>query len=346
MKVDRKEFQAILETVNPAVSAAGAIVVLRHIWFDVKFVYAYDGGLGIRRTWKSELKGGALAAPLLGIVKGASADTVSIEQSDTQWEIKVGRAKVTIPVLLADQNPWNFTSLGKAETIELTPELVAGLKRVRQVKATRPMRAEHYGVTVFPFDGEVGLYTTDSNMMAQVFVKGELPAKLAKTILPHGFVSELLKLGVGTSLSFYADSIVAVNGDVQVCTNMLDRTAVLELPGFVEKALEKVSAATPIAEGLDEALSRAETLAGPDDAYVKVALSKSELALDGRLKYGELQERLPVKGAAVGNICVSLDQLKSLVKTTVEMAITDNALVLFGEDEATFLIAAYEEVRK
>ncbi len=364
MKVDREEFLELLQTLAPAVASEGAIVEKYHLWFDGKFAYAYNGGMGIRVVWKSELNGGVLGAPLIAILKSSSAKEVSLEQSGIQLVVKLGRAKVTLPMLEPDRNPWPVGhTVGSARsgqvwgwsdplpkvayTTSLTEELITGLQQASVIKRSKPERTEHYGITIFPAKDDIELYTTDSVSLAQIVAKVKLPKALSKTLLPFGFVGVLTGLGVDTEVSFLPDAIVASRDSVLVCTHLLDTKNVLDLPAYVDKTLKGAGKKTALPEGFAEALVRADALAGAAEAYINVSLDKKALSLDGDFAAGKLEERFTLKTEvsemSAGTIKVSLANLQALAKEAVGIAVVPKkVLVLSGEGNNLYMTAQHE----
>jgi hypothetical protein len=164
--------------------------------------------------------------------------------------------------------------------------------------------------------------------------------------LPHGFVNQLLLGLKGAKISFLADAIIAESAGVQVCSNLLDSADVWDLPDLVDKTLgDDELNRLPLPDEFGEALDRALVLAGSDldKAFVTLTVSKKELALEGKLAYGMLQEKFPLKSSGEGKITVGLEHIKTLSKEAEEFALVQKALLLFGKDDSLFVIAAHED---
>lgn len=351
MKLDREPLIKALEQVKPALQSSGSIPALKHIWLDGKYLYAYNNALGIRVEYASELEPcGILGSVLMGLLQSTSAKEIDLTQTDTQIDLKMGRASASVPVMDIEQNPWPFLvklpSSSGALSLSLTEELLAGLKQVRIIRASAPKRVEHYGVVVFPSKDQFTLYTTDSKALAEVPVKGKLSKDLQRAVLPHAFVSQLLGLKVGAKVCFLQDAIIAEAPGTQVCSNLLDSTDVLDLPDLVDKTIgEQEPKRFPLPAEFGEALDRALVLAGSDldKAFVTLTVAKKELSLIGKLADGLLQEKFPLKSVGEGEIVLGLEHLKSLATEAEEFAIVKKALLLYGKDSALFVIASHEE---
>lgn len=347
MKVDRKAFVEVLENLKPALSSGGAIPELKHFWFDGKYAYAYDGGLGVRLPLESDLKGGILGTALLGLVNSSMLKEIFLDVVKGELVIQIGKSKVTLPVLDVESNPWPFPVKANTQDVELklTQEFIDAIKFVRVLKADNPKRADHYGVVLFPSRDIIGLYTTDSQSIASVEVKGKYARELDKIVLPHSFAAQLVSLGkVEHQVYFSSDFIMAELVEAQVCSNLLDSTDVYDIPSVVDKYVtgKEKYVDTPVL--LQETLARASILAGPKENYIKLSINKKELQVTGKLALGALQEKLTlVQDGGSGEITVELSKIKSFSKATSSFAISKEALILLGEGTELFVVAAHEE---
>lgn len=350
--VEREALRTVLEAVKPAIASSGSIPELKHVWWDGTFLYGYNGALGIKVSWKWDLPpGGVLASVLLGVLDSSSTEQVSLAASAGSLTVKVGKATAKLQALEGTANPWPFKAATKTAqfSVELTQDLVDGLKRARVIKASNPVRVEHYGIVLFPAKDFLALYSTDSKTMVEVQVDGKFDKELNKLVLPHAYVQQLLGLKISSQLHFMADAIVAVEeGGVQVCSNMLDVSEVWDLPklaGGLMKDSEEGDIELP--EGWGESLSRAAALASGDESFIKLVVSpkSKEVVLTGRLAYGTLEERLTITGKApaAGQITVELAALKALTRDAVSFAVAERALVITGKSQELILIAAHEE---
>lgn len=352
--VNREELKAALEAVKPAIASSGSIPELKHVWWDGTSLYGYNGALGIKVPWKWDLPaGGVLASVLLGILDSSSTEQVDLSAGAgllTVLTVKVGKATAKLQALEGSANPWPFKAATKTAqfSVELTQELVDGLRCARMIKASNPVRVEHYGIVLFPAKEFLALYSTDSKTMVEVRVDGQFDKELNKLVLPHAYVQQLLGLKISSQLHFMADAIVAVEeSGVQVCSNMLDVSEVWNLPKLADDLAGSVGEGdVKLPEGWGESLNRAAALAGSEESFLKLVVSKSkEVVLTGRLAYGTLEERLTITGKVpvAGQITVELASLKALTRDAVSFAVGDRALVITGKNQELILIAAHEE---
>lgn len=354
MQIEREALKKAIEAVKPAVASSGSVPELKHVWWDGQSISGYNGALGIKVPWTWDLPaGGVLASALLGVLGSSSAEKVDLAVTDDKLTVKAGKSTVKLDILEGKANPWPPAFKPNAKnaqcTVELTAELMTGLKGVRVIKASNPTRVEHYGVVLFPDKEFLALYTTDSRMMAEVRVDGEFDQELERLVLPFAFVQQLLDMKAGSRVYFRGDAIVATeeDGGVVVCSNTMDTSDVWDLPKLVDDLAKDLETAITLPDGWGEALNRAEALAGGGaESYLKmVASSKSkEVVLTGRLQYGSLEERFSFPGKVpAGQITVELGALRALTKDAASFTIGERALVVNGKSEELYLIAKHEE---
>lgn len=348
MNIEREALIRVLEQVKPALAASGSVEGLKHIWLDKKYLYAYDGALGIRIAWESGLQPcGLPGSVLLGILHSSSVKEISLEQQGASLTVKMGRSTTKLSTMPLDENPWPFPPTVPASTkltLELTEDLIMGLRRARAIKASNPVRVEHYGVSLFPSKGVLTLYTTDSKTLAEITVEGNYAKELNKQVLPHAFVAQLLTLKPPAKISFLKDAIIAERAGIQVCSNLLDSASVWDLPKLADQTIGDEPERMALPDSLGEALNRAVVLAGPDEAFINLSVVKKDLELSGTFKLGVLQERFPLGGKpTVGEMVLELASFKALAKEAKEFAFGEKALVLYGDEGVLYLISPHSE---
>lgn len=316
MQFDREELLSVLTDANPALAKAANIPGLDHFWFDGEYVYAYDGGLGVRVAFKSELDCGLPGKALLDLLKTSALKQVDLDITKTDVVLKMGKAKVNLVSLDLDRMAWNFPIKGKkgyiypndknrpAEsvgTLELTEQVLDAITRVSFLRGTvdkdvQP-RVVHQGVTIVPQKDSLEFYTTDSTSIARVSVKGKPPKGLEMVVAPWAFVDRVLELAEpGAKLQVLEDCLIVEGDGIQVCSNLLE---IPEDPNLSQTlAYHLRDDQDPVAElpaGLQPVLDRVEILAGPDEAVVRLTTEGKLLILDGNYALGSLDEELPLK---------------------------------------------------
>src|SRR5262245_38170160 len=93
---DREALLSTLTDAAPAVARASLIDGYKNFWFDEKYVYALDGGLGIRLPLETELVCGVPAKPLLDLLKTSALKEVFLDSTGTKVVLQMGKSKVSL----------------------------------------------------------------------------------------------------------------------------------------------------------------------------------------------------------------------------------------------------------
>jgi hypothetical protein len=348
MKIERKTLITALEALKPALASRSSIKALSHVWFDKKYAYAHDGGLGIRVKLETPLKLGVPGALLPGLLSQPGTETLTLESDDQTLTFKAGKSNVKLATLDYDSRVWPYPDVPKgdpAATITVSEGLVRALKRVLVVRASQPRRMEHYGVAVYAVDKkEMDLYTTDSNRLAVAPLAEGIVGKVEKLVLPRIFVEQVISQAqIGKEIEFYSDHFrIQATDDVSIFSNVFDTSDMLDLPGKADQLADE-RAAPPFSypKDLTATLERAVVMAGSDDPAVLLSVNGKRLTLAGRFKYGELDEEFEInKSVAKRSILVTASSVLA-VKDAERMAIGASALMLYGKYGFMYASGAY-----
>lgn len=347
MQIERKVFLERVSRVEAALPSSSKLPAFMHVWFTGEHVHAYDGGLGIRAELKTDFELGVPGKPLLGLLAGTVAEKVDLTYGKrTGLGVKMGRSNVTMAILPADMVAWPFPKElpKKAATIEITQELLDAWKKLLVIN-TKPTRVEHFGITVFPIDGGAVLFATDSHALAMVTVDMTLPKEAEKIVLPRAFVVQMVEhCPPGEKLKVLADCMIATGDGVMLYSNMLDNAGISDLPKMVERFTTGEEAKFAVPKELGVALKRAELLAGSEEeaALTLTIADDDSLLLFGSYKLGELSETLDLetKKVPAGELTVELEQLQIVLPLATEFALSENALVVFGEGNFMCILPA------
>ena len=93
MKIEREDFIKALALVKPALASGGVVQELNHLWFDTKFVYAYDGGFGIKLPLKTDLECGVPGTPLINLLGTSALKEAELQQEKDKLLLKFGLLK-------------------------------------------------------------------------------------------------------------------------------------------------------------------------------------------------------------------------------------------------------------
>ncbi len=349
---EREELLATLADAAPALAAPGAMMPeLSHFWFDEKYVYAYDGGLGVRLALKTDLNCGVPGKTLMGLLKTSTLKQVFLDIVKDQLVLQMGKAKVKIATLSAERKAWAFPVAPKKNpnTLVLSEGLLKACKDLLFVRTSRPTQTYHNGVVVIPIDVGLELYASDTASMASVVVFDKQVTKLRaphlpRFIIPWPFLVRVLELiEPGAKLQVLDDCLMVESGDKLVCSNLLEFP---ESPDFA-KVLGSHDKALPMTlpPGLQPVLDRAVILAGKDEARVHLSVvDKQGLSVEGDYAQGSLDEALPIEGKREltgGKIPFLASMISRGLSKGDKFSLSKTALAVYGENDFIYLLASH-----
>lgn len=343
MEVNREELVTTLSRLKPALRGGSSMPSFANVWFDGKTVTAYDGGLGLRVKFTSDLECGVPGAALLGLLSTSVLETVSLEVASKGVCVKLGRSTSKLTSSELDSQIWPFPEkLPKkgVVTVKLGEDFIEALRKVLFIKASTPTRVEHHGVTVEGEEDKLFLYTTDSVTLASTFV--EVEGSPSKFLLPRGFAEQIVsQASGGVELSVLPSCIIAKGEDVTFYSNLIDTSGADDLGQVVASQQEKHSRRIPLPPGFEGALARAEVLSGREDAVVVLEAAGDVLTVSGNYVLGELEERLDLnqKHPTVkfrGNA----KQIRRALVNAESFSLTTGSLILQGEPNFLYITSA------
>lgn len=347
MKIERKELLAALEPLKPALATRSSVAELSHVWFDGEYAYAHDAGMGIRVRFESPLKFGVPGALLLGLVNQASADSLTLEETDDALAFKSGRSNVKLATLPVERKIWPYPAKPNSKpvaSLKVSEDFLKALKRVFVVHPASPKRMEHHSVCLFAMQKEMDVYTTDSASLAFMPVEEPITGKVSSLAVPRPFAEQISAQCVaGATLEYYSDHYALEASDkISLYSNVFDTSGMEDLPSYADKHSDAaVSPPFEIPKELNATLERAVLMAGPEKSVVKLRTDGKKLFLKGKFKFGELDEEFALTASLPK---VSIDVLANILlalKDVNRMMIAPEALTLRGEDGFMYIVAKY-----
>lgn len=305
MTFDREELLSALADASPALARTSTIPGLDHFWFDGDFVYAYDGGLGVRVAFKSELECGLPGKALLDLLKTSALKQVDMSFDKSDVVIAMGRSKINVVSLDNARSAWAFPLPGKKTTdaaqgiLVLSEAVLEAITRVSFARLSgKATRVVENGVTVVPQKSTVEFYATDSASLARTLVKEKVDQDMPRFVAPWAFVDRFLELAEpGAKLLVMEDCLMVESKGVLICSNLLELPDDPDLPKAMAPHLrDKEDEVVELPLGLQSVLDRAMILSGQEEAVVTFTAEGKLLVLEGRYGLGHLEEELPVKG--------------------------------------------------
>lgn len=342
MTFDREELLSILSDARPALGTVPVIPELSHFWFDKKYLYAYDGGLGVRLAFKTELDCGIPGKTLLDLLRTSTQKEVFLDDVDDTVILQMGKAKVSIAMLNGERRTWPFPDSIPKKTIGsivLSEAMVEAFNKVLFVRASKPSKAVNHGITIIPKKKDIEIYTTDDNSIAQAIVDEVPPAGLKKFVAPWGFVDRILELvEPGATLHILPDCLMVENKEVLICSNLLELPDNPDLPKTIADSLNDNDPIN-LPVGLQPILARATILAGQDDAKLNLSVKGNNLQLKGRYALGSLDEQVALKTKGDGTGVFTAGLINRALPYVDSFVISDRALALYGEGNFLYLLA-------
>ena len=348
MKANRKELLEALAPLKPALAGRSVVTELTHIWFDGKYAYAHDGGVGARVKVETPFKLGVPGSLLLGLLDQAGPEALELQEEEASLTFKAGRSNIKLATLPLENRVWPYPDkpTGKVlASLKVSKPFVTALKRVFVIRPANPKRMEHHAVCVFAVEKEMDLYTTDSMTLAVMPVKEPLEGKADSIAIPRSFAEQVVaQCQYDVELQMYADHfIVAASPTVTLYSNIFDTAEMLDLPAFADKyADDKAAPPFELPKEFSAALERVVLMAGAEDAVVTLQTSGKALALTGAFKLGELDEEFEtIKSLPKCSVDVVAKTLLS-VRDMDTMMISKNAVTLRGKDKFMYVLAQHE----
>lgn len=346
-KFDREELLKLLTLAAPALAKTAAIKERMHFWFMGKYVYAYDGGLGIRLPLPEDsgLECGLPGKMLLDLLRTSSLSEATLEVTKGDAVLQLGKAKLKLVALSGDRHTWPFPEAPakNSRPLKLSKELLEAFGKVMFVKAQKADYAIHHGVSVTSDDGVTAVAATDSKTIVYTTVAQD--ANIPNCLLPWAFLKAATELSIPDSILYIMEPnaekglrcLFLESEGRQVCSNLLGYPDDVDLAGVVNKHLGDNPVKLP--SELKLILDRARILSSGEEALITLASRGTFLEVSGRWVLGSLSEKLPLEKSiddASGRF------LAEFVERGMPYAdlfyLSDKALVLCDDEETFFYV--------
>lgn len=340
---DREGLLAALGRLKPALRTGGAIPELGHIWFESGRASAYDGGLGIRLALDTGLTCGAPGRPLMGLLGTSALKQVTLEQEEADLLVRLGKSKTKLKVLPSERDPWPFPAQHPGKSARISEAAIEALRAVLVVKPSPATRLEHHGVLVYCSGSDIDVYATDSRTIAQATYSEKATGLPKFLFVPRPLAEQIVVLCPrGTELYVAEDHLAAVGNGVELCSNVLDTTGMVDIPKVVRKTHDPHPDSVALPAGLEAALDRAEVLAGSsDESVITVTVRGRNFSLAGKYQYGELQEDLVLEADHPDvEIAVVTSALRRGMLSADAFSSTKESMAFYGGDNFLYLVAA------
>lgn len=354
MTIVRADFLRLLSTVKPALAGKGTIKGLDNIWFTPIVCSAYNGVIQLKvpACWanveKPEIMGGIPGDVLISFLKSVSSDTIELDMGSA-LHVKAGASKLDLPILDAKENVCEFPELNEAvwDGPAIPEDLYLAIERA-MVSVNKNSSLDAYtGILTEQGDeGLLNLYSTDNKSLSweQVY---DLSFKEwePRLLLPGEFCTQLLRLA-DEDTHFISEEGYAtiVNSDpTYLTTRLLDTVGAPKFAKVVEKHLGSVDTYYPIPTDLRSALERCELIKpdrGEEPVHIEIKKNKMNLSLEAS---GMLAKDQIATEHADAHCTIDSSLLLRAIDNYKEFAITDDCLILHGEEESYHMISLLQD---
>lgn len=330
MKIERKELEAKLKLIQPAIYGKDLVEELTCVWFDGAGLLAYDAEIGIVTPLEGDLKCGLKGGVLVSLVNSLSAAHVDLTQTGDQVAIKAGGSKATLATVPLLRKPRGPDTEG--EPIILTADFLTVVKLSGVSNTPNPSRPDYLGTTFVPDNDVLDLYSSDGATATWLMVDKPTGWPDRRIAWPRRFCDQLVRLaaagdklilGENSALLKRADKTRLLGNDLRI-DRPVDFKAMFKriLPEGFAKQL------WPVPDDLEKALKRLAIVLPAGDG-VRVDVAEKSITLTALGAKGNVQEVLPIsKTQEPVSVKVQVSQLLRALSHADAMLITETAVIL------------------
>lgn len=331
---NRAELLEVLTEVRPALGTGSLVPAFGYFWFDKQDISAYDGGLGIRLDYDTELECGVPGKPLLDLLKTSTLKDVFLDIVEGSLVLQMGKAKVKLTTLPLEQRTWPFTSVlpkKSTKTLTLSEGILAALKRTGLVTPSKRTQVLHHGVVAVVQKSGLEFYATDSRTIMRIQLDEKAAVGFDRVLLPWGFIDSILKFKAGTKLHILPDCLMAQANGALVCSNLRSLSEAMDIVEVTRPHLNGKQA-LPTPATLAATVQRAKILAGGDEALLNLSLKDSNLRVKGEWATGSINENMSLKEVAAAEVVANFpaNLIERGLDGTDSFSISKNSMVLYG----------------
>ncbi len=348
--IDRAELIRLANLVRPALSTQAYVPALTHIRFTGREACAYNDisaiavrcDLGVSRCVPGDLLIRALSS--FGAAEVSFADG-----KEGAFVLKSGRSTLKLPTLVEEDFPFEWPSTKDCASIEVTPAMLAGIKRCLISVSNDPTHPAQMGVTLDPdADGHAVLFSTDNFSISRFQTKNKvkLPGD-APLILPTFFCEQLVSLAAAypkedIDLYLLTDGLVVTFGrEAKLFSKTLVDLEPLDFHKVIARQMDYSKLKprlTMIPDSFDAALGRALLVLGAEvDKVTHTTVAEGRLTMHSTSAMGDSDDSM---GFATDSPLVDVHIDPALVargtKVCALMVFTEKALIL-ADAECVFV---------
>lgn len=327
--MERSELVKVLDVASRALANQDLIQINKCFAFDGETVRAYDETIGIIAPCEMSEKFAVSGNTLLGLLKHAQSQDVTVTLDKQDITIKTGRSTFKLPwfpiedyLFTEPLDQWNLE-------LNLTEDLLAGIKACLLTSSRDTAQPALLGVSINPEKSGTTLYSSDSDAISAYSLDVKTKAKSAY-MMHNSFCDTLLDLAKETdcfngTLSINKEwSCVAFENGYILYGRMIENENPLDFAGQIKKTLKSDPDFILVPVGLQHALARASVVADPETAKTVVTVEQGRMKLITTTSMGVVRDSLAFKEHpdVVANISSAL--MARSIELAVEMAVCEN----------------------
>ena len=340
--MDRTELVARLERINPALATKEIVPTLTCFCFREGQAESYDDILGLRTDLDLGFEGGLKGSVLLNYLKASRAKEVIIEPENGAVKLKLGRSKLELPLVPAEDFVFQFPPLEDGIEFPITQDFLEVLRPAAISMGVNPSHPWRLGVTVSFQRGSVNLYSCDNPTISHVEAKISVPKELVGSvlILPPRLVDQLLSRGASPSKLYFGPGWVQAgykDSSTVLFARGIDDVRVEEFEGLLQQSTsDKVY---DIPDAMAGALDRVMVvLANSTDKYADITVKAGRLYMVSQSILGGVKESFKTNHPDV-EARASAEFLRRAIKHASQFHIHDNYIVFRGDKGFTHIVA-------
>lgn len=344
---DRKALIAALSKAYRAVARTDIIWERTHFWLTEKYVYAFDGGLGLQLLLPADAPAcGVPGKTLLDLLWSSPLERVSLELDEPELTLKLGKAKVKLAVLNHKRMSWPFPdNPDGGEVLEITDEVVEAFKRASIAKASKAEHLIHQGIAVAGV-GKSRIAISATNHKTIVFNSIKQKNRLTvPVLLPWAFVN-IIVAGLITTpaqLHILPDCLFIEGDGILACSTRVAYPDDVDLVSIVDGHLKANSSIVSIPGALLPVLERACIIGGgAESSSIFLEARGKTLFAKGKWPSGSIEEAISLDGdAGEASGTFLADSILKGVGASSQLALGDRSVVLTDDaGEFVYITAA------
>ena len=359
--MNRTELIDILKVVSPALSSKDFIPAFSHFCFSEGRVRAFDDLIALEADCPIEFEGALRGSVLIGFLQASKAAEVSIttlegsKDGESVAEVKVGRARLKIPIIPVSDYIFNFPASKKSWKIEANDDVIGAIAAAAKTMGIDPAHPWRLGVTIDFGKKASVLYASDTHVATRVMnVKIGVPEDLAnKAVVLHPkFCTQLIDLHSHDPIK----TIELTEGWVKATSTggviLFSKNSTEVRTDFYQSVFEAADGTAerlgefPFPKGFSRVLERALVVLDPSaDKKTRFTVEDGQLQVFAQSSYGDVNDRVTFEDHPNTEIYTAPNLIHGVLDGMDSITLGEDAVVLSGEN-ITRAVRVYEKTTK